>query len=61
MNIVTWNVNSIRSREPYVRAFLTETEPDVICIQELKATNEQVSEQTPFFNPIDAPEKYTNE
>ena len=35
-------VNSIRSREPYVAEFLDEIQPDVPCLQELKATAEQV-------------------
>ena len=42
MNIVTWNVNSIRSREAYVRAYLEDTAPDVLCIQELKAMEDQI-------------------
>jgi exodeoxyribonuclease-3 len=36
MNIVTWNVNSIRSRESRVIAWLTAHQPDVLCLQELK-------------------------
>ncbi len=36
MNIVTWNVNSIRSRESRLVAWLTAHQPDVLCLQELK-------------------------
>ncbi len=36
MRIVTWNVNSIRSRESRLLAWLTAHQPDVLCLQELK-------------------------
>ena len=36
MRIVTWNVNSIRSRHDRLLAFLKRHEPDVVCLQELK-------------------------
>lgn len=36
MNIVTWNVNSIRSRESRLLAWLQDHQPDVLCLQELK-------------------------
>lgn len=41
MRIVTWNVNSVRSRLPHVLAYLREAEPDVLCLQELKCLDEQ--------------------
>lgn len=40
MKIVTWNVNSIKSRLPHVMAFLQETSPDVLLLQELKTTED---------------------
>ena len=42
MKIVTWNVNGIRARKEYVELFLKEHQPDVLCIQELKAQESQV-------------------
>ncbi len=42
MRIATWNVNGIRAREQEVGAFVREHRPDVVCLQEIKATAEQV-------------------
>ena len=41
MKIATWNVNSVRSRVESVVAWLKEAAPDVVCLQELKCTDEQ--------------------
>lgn len=40
MKIVTWNVNSIRVRLDRVKAFLSLAEPDVLCLQEIKSTDD---------------------
>ncbi len=40
MNIVTWNVNSIRARMPRVLEFLDRARPDVVCLQETKVVDE---------------------
>ena len=40
MKIATWNVNSIRSRLERLLAWLQKAQPDVVCLQELKATDE---------------------
>ena len=40
MRIATWNVNSIRQRLDHVQAYLKTVEPDVLCLQELKCTDE---------------------
>ncbi len=40
MRIVTWNVNSIRARLERLLAFLARHEPDVLCLQELKVTDD---------------------
>ncbi len=40
MKIATWNVNSIRSRLERLLAWLDKTQPDILCLQELKATDE---------------------
>ncbi|MCP3958068.1 MAG: exodeoxyribonuclease III [bacterium] len=42
MRIVTWNVNSIKAREDYVRLFLDRESPDVLCLQELKLETSKV-------------------
>jgi exodeoxyribonuclease-3 len=36
MKIATWNVNSIRQREPHVRRWLETCQPDVLLLQEIK-------------------------
>lgn len=41
LKIATWNVNSIRVRLPSVLAWLKEAAPDVLLLQELKATDDQ--------------------
>ena len=40
MKIATWNVNSIRSRLDRLLAWLGNAQPDVVCLQELKVTDE---------------------
>lgn len=40
MRIATWNVNSIRQRQEHAVAWLTETKPDVVCLQELRCADE---------------------
>jgi len=42
MKLATWNVNGIRAREADVLAFVQAERPDVLCLQELKATSEQI-------------------
>jgi exodeoxyribonuclease-3 len=41
MRIVTWNVNSIRTRFPRLLGVLARHEPDIICLQELKVADEE--------------------
>ncbi len=36
MKVATWNVNSIRAREPRLMQWLEAQRPDVVCLQELK-------------------------
>jgi exodeoxyribonuclease-3 len=40
MKLATWNVNSIRARLERLLAWLEKHQPDVLCLQELKATDE---------------------
>jgi len=40
MKLATWNVNSIRAREERVLRWLGKHQPDVLCLQELKVTDD---------------------
>jgi exodeoxyribonuclease III len=42
MRIATWNVNGIRARQGQVLEWLARARPEVACLQELKATPEQI-------------------
>jgi exodeoxyribonuclease-3 len=42
MKIATWNVNGIRAREQQLVEWIERERPDVLCLQEIKATTEQV-------------------
>jgi exodeoxyribonuclease-3 len=46
MRVVSWNINSLRKRQERLLAWLSDTQPDVVCLQETKCTDEQF--------PIDA-------
>jgi len=39
LRIATWNVNSLAARMPRVTAWLDQVAPDVVCLQETKATD----------------------
>ncbi|WP_332713467.1 exodeoxyribonuclease III [Pelagibacterium mangrovi] len=40
-SLATWNINSVRLRLPIVLDFLSQYAPDVLCLQEIKCTNDQ--------------------
>ena len=42
LKIATWNVNSIRARISRIKDFLLRHDVDILCVQEIKATKEQV-------------------
>ena len=44
MKIATFNVNGVNGRLPVLMRWLAETEPDVACLQELKAADEKFPE-----------------
>jgi len=44
MRIATFNVNGVNGRLPALLAWLAETRPDVVCLQELKAPQERFPE-----------------
>jgi exodeoxyribonuclease-3 len=41
IKIASWNVNSIKARLEHVLTWLREHDPDVLCMQEIKATDEE--------------------
>ncbi|MGN6435176.1 MAG: exodeoxyribonuclease III [Agriterribacter sp.] len=45
MRIATYNVNGVNGRLPVLLRWLNETQPDVACLQELKAPEEKFPEQ----------------
>ena len=45
MKIATYNVNGINGRLPVLLRWLNETQPDVACLQELKAPQEKFPEE----------------
>jgi exodeoxyribonuclease-3 len=42
MKIATWNVNGIRARQDEVVAFAAREQPDVLCLQEIKAAVDHI-------------------
>src|SRR5688500_11795266 len=42
MKIATWNVNGVRAREQQLQEFIAAEQPDVLCLQEIKATIDQL-------------------
>jgi exodeoxyribonuclease-3 len=42
MKLATWNVNGIRARQAQVQEWIAQERPDVVCLQEIKATSDQV-------------------
>ena len=42
MKIATWNVNGIRKRQTELQDWLDRVQPDVVCLQEIKATIDQL-------------------
>src|ERR1700716_1675363 len=44
MKIVSWNINSLRKRQERLLAWLAQSQPDVVCLQETKCADEQFPE-----------------
>jgi exodeoxyribonuclease III len=42
MRIATWNVNGIRARQAQLQEWLEREQPDVVCLQEIKASTDQL-------------------
>jgi exodeoxyribonuclease III len=42
MRIATWNVNGVRKRQPELTEWIGRERPDVLCLQEIKASADQI-------------------
>jgi exodeoxyribonuclease-3 len=42
MKIATWNVNGIRARQTQLQEWMEREQPDVVCLQEIKASLDQL-------------------
>jgi exodeoxyribonuclease-3 len=42
VKIATWNVNGIRARQTQLQEFIDREQPDVMCVQEIKASLDQL-------------------
>jgi exodeoxyribonuclease-3 len=42
VKIATWNVNGIRARQAHVQEWIERERPDVVCLQEIKASIDQL-------------------
>ena len=42
MKIATWNVNGIRARQAQVQEWIERERPDIVCLQEIKASVDQL-------------------
>jgi exodeoxyribonuclease-3 len=42
MRIATWNVNGIRARQAQLQEWVERERPDVVCLQEIKASRDQL-------------------
>lgn len=43
MKIATWNVNGIRARQSQLLEWLASEKPDIVCLQEIKASHDQLT------------------
>jgi exodeoxyribonuclease-3 len=43
LKVATWNVNGIRAREGQLIEWLAREKPDVVCLQEIKASTDQLT------------------
>ena len=43
MKIATWNVNGLRARQAQILDWLASEQPDVVCLQEIKASEDQLT------------------
>lgn len=45
LTLTTWNVNGVRARQAQVLEWIERERPDVVCLQEVKASPEQIPEE----------------
>src|SRR4051812_50207057 len=45
LTVATWNVNGIRARQAQFLEWLERDRPDVVCLQEIKASPTQLAEE----------------
>ena len=50
MKLATWNVNGIRARAAQLCEWLERDQPDIVCLQELKATAAQIPAECKLAN-----------
>lgn len=62
LKFISWNVNGIRAaRNKGFDDFLAETQPDILCLQETKISEDQISEAiVPALNELGYTELYWN-
>ena len=42
IKVATWNVNGIRARQAQLQEWIEREQPDVVCLQEIKASRDQM-------------------
>lgn len=45
LNIISWNINSVRLRLPNIEAFVHQHAPDIVCLQEIKCQTAEFPEK----------------
>ena len=45
-SLATWNINSVRPRLHLIEKFVERYQPDILCLQEIKCTNQQFPAKT---------------
>ena len=51
LKLISWNVNSLRAREPLVQKLIEKENPDILCVQELKIDDGEYVDN--FFTSYD--------
>ena len=51
LKFISWNVNSLRAREPLVQKLIEQENPDIFCVQELKIDDGEYVDK--FFTSYD--------
>ena len=53
INVASWNINSIRAREPSLQKWIVDYNPDIIGLQETKVIDDQFPEEFFYDNGFD--------